>query len=228
VNLIAGSSPPGSRVRLLTREDAVRSAVLEALSDATHIHAACHASFRPLAPLDSALELARSEMLTLRDFLTAEARSGKARLAVLSGCGTGLAEFSEWPDEYLGLPAGLLASGVQSVIATLWVVDDFTSCLVMQKFYELYFGADYTSSGLPFREAEALAGAQRWLRETTIGELDDLFRTLYDRLGQGSLPEVCRAFILKGLDHYAHEHDRTRRPFAEAPQHWAAFVFVGA
>jgi len=43
---------------------------------------------------------------------------------VLSACQTAIQDFSNLPDEAIGLPAGLTQAGVPSVLGTLWSVND--------------------------------------------------------------------------------------------------------
>ena len=68
-------------------------------------------------PLESGLLMADNEMLTLREIMALEA--GKARLAFLSACDTGIPGV-DMPDEVLSLPAGLTQAGVAGVVASLW------------------------------------------------------------------------------------------------------------
>jgi len=118
-------------------EQVTRERVLDAIGDATHLHFACHGSFNPRDPLASCLELSVGETLTLRDLLNRGVHAGLARLAVLSACQTALTDLESLPDEVIGMPAGFLEAGVTAVIATLWSVDDFSTAIVMIRFYEL-------------------------------------------------------------------------------------------
>ena len=58
-----------------------------------------------------------------------------AELLTLSGCATGLNVVAEG-DELLGLMRGLLSTGAQSLLLTLWDVHDRTTALFMSSFYE--------------------------------------------------------------------------------------------
>jgi CHAT domain-containing protein len=55
-------------------------------------------------------------------------------LLTLSGCGTGLGVVAAG-DELLGLMRGVLLAGAQSLIATLWNVDDRSTARFMSLFY---------------------------------------------------------------------------------------------
>ncbi len=72
--------------------------------------------------------------LTLNEIFTNLKMYGN-RLVVLSACESGLVEYSEKADEYIGLPAGFLHAGANAVISSLWVVDDEFTCAFMEKFY---------------------------------------------------------------------------------------------
>jgi CHAT domain-containing protein len=124
-------------------------------------HFACHCRAEPEAILDSALILAGGE-LTLRSLLRLP--PSPRRLAVLSACDSHRSG-RDLPDEAMGLPGGLLQVGLAGVIATHWRADDRAAAFLTTKFYELW-----REQGLA--PAYALAGAQRWLRQATHGELD--------------------------------------------------------
>ncbi|MFF3444622.1 CHAT domain-containing protein [Streptosporangium sp. NPDC002721] len=107
---------------------------------ATHdiVHLACHAWFDPHAPRDSALLLAdpgdprRPGRVTVAELNEQRAR---ARLVVLSGCQTGLADLAPG-GELDGLVRAFLTAGVPSVVASLWRVDDQATAGLMSSLYE--------------------------------------------------------------------------------------------
>jgi len=99
---------------------------------------------------------AAAEAWTLGGILR-DLRIPNARLVVLSACKSGLFSESRLPDEYLGLAAGFLAAGAQTVISSLWAVPDQTTRLLMTRFYAHWLGA-----GLP--PASALRAAQTDVR----------------------------------------------------------------
>ena len=115
--------------------------------------------------------MAHDEVLTLRDILTT--RLENARLVVLSACQTGVPG-TELPDEVISLPAGLMQAGAGGVVASLWLVADLSTMMLMVRFYELWKG-----DGL--EPAEALRQAQFWVRDTSNGEKAQYFK--------GFLPE---------------------------------------
>lgn len=107
------------------------------------LHFATHAVTRHDAPEQSALflsEYAADGTPLAMDRLTAEdiARSGlRANLVVLSGCATG--DGRELRGEgVLGLTYRFLANGSNTVVASLWPVEDALTARFMEEFYTAY------------------------------------------------------------------------------------------
>jgi CHAT domain-containing protein/tetratricopeptide (TPR) repeat protein len=121
------------------------------------LHFATHAVARQDSPEQSALFLSEytpeGALLPDSRLTTNEiARSGlRADVVVLSGCATG--DGSALRGEgVLGLTYGFLANGSQSVVATLWAIEDASTARFMNEFYRAY-----RASG---RAADALRTAQ--------------------------------------------------------------------
>lgn len=74
----------------------------------------------------------------------------------------------EAADEALGLSTAFLAAGAAGVVATLWPVDDYSTALLMSRFYESLIETGsrpgHPHGGDP---AAALRAAQLWLRALT-------------------------------------------------------------
>jgi CHAT domain-containing protein len=185
------------------RQSADRAGVLAALPDAAVLHVAAHGYADIADPLNSALELAGGETLTLRDVFGLKLAGG-LRLAVLSACETGIVSASV-PDEAVGLAAGLLQAGAAGVVATLWAVPDRTAAVLMTLFYRAWRdgGRD---------PADALRAAQQRLRDATNDELSTEIPGY-----AAHRPEGAAAGRFWGR----------ARPFAAA-RHWAAFSYAGA
>ncbi len=132
----------------------------------------------------------------------------QCRLVTLSACETGLTDFTNSSDEYIGLPSGFLVAGSRAVVSSLWTVDDLSTALLMIKFYENLLK--------PMSLAVALNQAQFWLRDSTQTELlawsqqlkleDSLSKEIKDSLGW---------------------FDSDEQPF-QKPYHWASFCAIGA
>jgi CHAT domain-containing protein/tetratricopeptide (TPR) repeat protein len=202
----------GSR-RILPEEAATRTAVIQALPGATHLHLACHGGFDPNEPLNSALHLAGEDQLTLRDLLDGDLDLSSQRLAVLSACQTGITEFERVPDEVIGLPAGFLQAGVPGVVATLWSVNDQSTAVLMAEFYRLLLAEQKDP-------AAALDSARRYLRDATASELAEWFEARYEASGGTDLTAFEAA-----VDSRRHP-DPADRPYAD-PVYWAGFVYFG-
>ena len=111
------------------------------------------------------------------------------------------------PDEVVSLPTGLLQAGYAGVLATQWPVAGEVAVLMVGCFYRAW-----RKEG---REpAEALAQAQRWLRNTTNAQkLEDLLAWW----GDCAFESVRRSLKLRPPD---------ERSFAH-PMYWAAFAYHG-
>ena len=97
------------------------------------LHIATHGNYLQDNPMFSSNRLGDG-YLNLYDLY--QMRLG-ARLAVLSGCATGMNVVAAG-DELLGLQRGLFCAGVTSVLLSLWDVHDRTTAELMQSFYKGY------------------------------------------------------------------------------------------
>jgi CHAT domain-containing protein len=220
----AGFFAPEAR-KTLHGTDARLQKVEEIVADASYFHFACHGRFDPAEPLDSSLDLAGGERLTLRQIFE-RPPFRNLRLAVLSACETARAEHERLPDEVIGLPAGLLSAGAPAVVGSLWLVNDVSAALLMRKFYELHRVGDLQRGLPPMPPARALRFAQLWLRNATSGELFYFFNSHRRPEDVSSHPMLSRVAASGAASFGLHEPDH--RPYALSPYHWAPFVYVGA
>ncbi|MHC5718479.1 MAG: CHAT domain-containing protein, partial [Nostoc sp.] len=146
----------------------------------------------------------------------------KCRLVTLSACETGLIDFNNTSDEYIGLPSGFLLAGSPSVVSSLWKVDDLSTSFLMIKFYENLVTLDNLEAG---DVAIALKEAQIWLRNLTIEGLDQFLekhkaqieKVLAQlRVGQRIIFQESLKLIKQ----------RQSLPFAN-PYYWAGFTASG-
>ena len=154
-------------------------------------------------------------MLTLGDLLEAREQLGSPRLVVLSACSTGIAEVGRNPEEFSGLPSGLIMAGAAGVVASLWPVDDLSTTLLMSRFYELHLG----QRQMP---AEALRYAQIWLKQATIADLRNYANA---KRTDGSLTAEQFSVLAETLEP-AGPSGLAEIPFS-APRFWGAFVIYG-
>jgi CHAT domain-containing protein len=242
------------QVAVRVGESATRGALVEQLTgDGLDIvHLACHASFRPDAPLESGVTLAGDDVWTVRDILALRLR---ADLVSLSACVTALSRL-RGNDQHIGLTNALLHAGARSVLVTLWRVNDLATCLLMEAFYK------EMRAGLS--KAHALQAAQMVVRNVTAAEVitycENLRSTAGDddsmiargiasiRVAAGDLAraaddyeQVTQNFVLGADDRAeliacarswrsqavtADPPDYNRTPYRE-PYFWAPFTLVG-
>jgi CHAT domain-containing protein len=176
---------------------ATKENVLAQISSHELLHFACHGVASPADPLASAVLLAGDERLEARDLAEREL---SARLVVLAACETAFPGLLI-PEEAIGLPTSLLASGAASVIASLWPVADWSTAELMCRFHLAL------DAGL--EPAAALRAAQRAVRDTTVAEKRALLR---EQTGVAVDPWPL------GLPQ--------AQPFAR-PYYWAGFTFTG-
>ncbi|MFJ8961995.1 CHAT domain-containing protein [Lentzea sp. NPDC102401] len=164
------------------------------------VHFSCHGIGEPEEPLNSALRLSGGHRLTLRELL--DEPLIPRRLAVLSACETAVVG-TNLPDEVIGLPSGLLQTGVAGVVASLWAVPDRATMLLVRRLYE-----GWRAEGLA--PAAALRQAQIWLRDAGNSELHKRFPDI-------TTPRSERAYQIWSA----------ARPHTH-PYHWASFAYFGA
>lgn len=191
----------------LVSTDATISQVQEESKNAEFIHFSCHGAFKvaePDNPFKMKLSLGREE-LTLSHVLGLDLQH--ARCVVLSACETGMTNYKDTADEYVGLPAGFLVAGAIAVIGSLWRVDDLATLLLMEKFYQNML-CNETSP------PTALQQAQQWLRRLSAKGVAQHLKNLVDN---GLYKDLAERYQL----------DSDQPPFAH-PHFWAAFHVVGA
>lgn len=137
--------------RILAGHEATRAAFSEAAETASFVHIATHANFRQDNPMFSSFKLADGYVTALDLF----SMSCRTNLVTLSGCQSGLAEVSG-SDDLLGLMRGFLYAGAQSLLLSLWSVNDESTATFMTEFYRVW------AAGSP--RARALQGAIRAVR----------------------------------------------------------------
>ncbi|SDH86372.1 CHAT domain-containing protein [Propionivibrio dicarboxylicus] len=123
---------------VLLRAEASKKNVKEYGAGFKYLHFATHGEFYPDKPMGSALMLAGQSATDEKDRLTvSELYSMRlnADLVTLSACQTGLGKISNG-DDVVGLVRGFLYAGANSVISTLWEIDDEATSKLMTAFYQ--------------------------------------------------------------------------------------------
>lgn len=202
VHLAADAFGPSRSTKLLGKK-ARLDMVLPRVAQADVVHFATHGEYEiELKGLVTrgrgALQLADGELLDLESLDALEL--ARRPIVMLSACETGR---TDWRDLVgLGIADRFLARGASAVVATLWVVDDVSTALLMWKLY------GFAREGQDL--ATALQSAQLWLRDLT----SDALRALLDR------PVLRQAMERSGSD--IAQRLAVARPFAE-PFYWAPF-----
>ena len=232
---------------VLMRSEATKGAIEQqagALANSNCVHFACHGTFNFQQPELSSLILAGSaskpeqsladanrdfsrrdcsavdlsQCLTLLDLFELDLR--QAHLVALSACETGLSELNSLSDEFVGLSSGFLYAGCNSVIGTLWTVNDLSTGLLMGEFYRMLKQQEQTQPSTDV--ALALKQAQQWLRQLTCAEAVDTLQRLVPSL-DADVQETAKRSIRRSLsERYAADD----RPYCH-PFYWAAFCAVG-
>lgn len=194
--LVAGMF--GQHSRLLIGQAATQAAIIEFANRYRYLLFACHGQFDPNNPLESSLTLADHPLKVdhiLRDLAC------HADLVVLSACETGVSHVLKG-DELIGFARAFLYAGARSLLMTLWKVDEFSTRLLMEKFFD-----ELVQNIAP---SLALSRAQHYLRTLTLAQL----RTLAS-INHLIIPELDA--LTDSDDYCVFGH----------PYYWAAFYLVG-
>ena len=202
-------------VRTLEGSQATQEALMQELPTRTYLHFACHGRYDPGEALSSGLILADNDPLELREILDRRFILDDAQLVTLSACESGLFDVRRLPDEVIGLPVGFVQAGAPSVVSTLWAVNDVSTSLLMIEFYRLHLVKGQTP-------AEALRGAQLWLRRAKASEMH--LAEHFERLYVSSRKPDAKAKALHAQRYWERNPDSV--PFTD-PYYWGAFVVTG-
>ena len=197
------------------------------------LHFSCHGSFDLESPLKSALQLADSEVnpsllttsssgyvrvneetaidlskcLTLAEIL--ELNLPQCYLVCLSACETGVIDFSNNSDEFIGLSSGFIKAGAVNIVSSLWTVSDVHTAILMIKLYE-------NIANNPQDITLALNAAQEWLRQATQVEIIDWLKQKTE-MKEEQKQEIINSLSTK----YKPEHQPFNKPYF-----WAGFCAV--
>jgi CHAT domain-containing protein/predicted negative regulator of RcsB-dependent stress response len=128
------------------------------------LHIATHSKFVPGRAHQSFLLLGTGERLAIPDIET-WLNLRNINLVVLSACETALGGKGLDGREIAGVGYYFLKGGAKTVMASLWRVDDYSTRLLMEKFYDNLAKGTPTS---PVSKAEALRQAQLALLQSKI------------------------------------------------------------
>lgn len=210
-----------AEAKTIVGDDATVEHVLTLLKDTNIFHFTGHAYYDVKEPFGSGLMCAGGKMkqdgvLSLASILK-RISSIKSKFVILSACETGRVQPDDILDDYLGLPGGFVIAGANTVIATLWPVDDLATCILLEKFFELWCEGRRGISA-----ASALQAAQHWLRDkVTVEYVTD---RLSNWLEEDSVLNTSMVAVMHGQ--WISRNDRTSFPFKDEV-YWAAFYLTG-
>jgi CHAT domain-containing protein len=172
------------------------------------LHVATHGQFVPGRQEDSYLVSGKGEKLTIAQIKTLQDLSN-VHLVVLSACETALGGPNQDGIEISGISYYFLNAGAKAVMASLWLVNDDSTRLLMQNFYgNLAKG----TSTAPIAKATALRQAQlTLLRGDTTTQTADQRAVIEVRPVEGAQPASI---------------DKTAPGFSH-PYYWAPFILIG-
>ncbi len=165
------------------------------------LHLATHGAFNPGQPEESYLQL-WDQKLQFEQLRQLNSSDQPLELLVLSACETAFGDV----DAELGLAGLAVQTGVKSVLASLWQVDDAATLGLMSEFYRQLSRMTYTV------KAEALRQAQIAMIEGNLKVESGQLRSLSRGDQPVNLP-VLPAEESVNLSH---------------PYYWASFVMVGS
>jgi tetratricopeptide (TPR) repeat protein len=208
-------------VEVLEGRQATQDEVTRRADHVGHLHLISHGLFDDASPYRSGMytDATRTpaSVWTVAEVFS-EVAAPAGRLAVLSGCETGLLRTNVVSEE-ISLPAAFLAAGFASVIASRWAVDDLSTALLISEFYRRWLAGGVTV-------AAALRGTARWLRRLSADSTSEYMKRLASESASRLGPAVAKRVRQSARDAVHQLLARGGRPFSD-PLHWAGFYVVG-
>ena len=138
-------------VKVLLRQEATETNFKKSANQFSYIHFATHGIFESDQPLNSGLFLSKDTendgVLSVNELYSLNL---SADLVTLSACETALGKINPG-DDVVGLQRGFLYAGANSIVASLWKVDDMATSQLMTGFYS---NLKKTNKGDALREAQ--------------------------------------------------------------------------
>lgn len=163
---------------IFTHERATKSSFLDGAKDSKIIHLATHAD-----ATDNPWIAFTDEKLNLQELYTFK---NNAELAVLSSCNTSIGKIATG-EGVMSLARGFFYSGANSVVASLWNVNDKSSATIMEDFYN--------NLKLGETKSEALRGAKlKYIDSHSLSEASPYYWSSFILLGNTSKIELVSGF----------------------------------
>lgn len=182
---------------------------------APFLHFTGHGTHNATDPTDSTLYLADDEPFTLAQLL--ELPNVHLPLVCLAACETGISNPGEFINEFVGFPAVFLAKGSQTVLSTLWTVNEQSSMVFMVEFFRHYH--QHHSPAI------ALRHAQTQLQTLTYADLEQWYQQAADRITRYTDDWDVLCSLARNIAEDSETYPPDSKPYAD-PYHWAGFVIT--
>ncbi len=137
----------------------------------------------------------------------------KADLVVLSACQTGRGKLTRG-EGMVGLSHAFFHAGARSLLVSLWSVNDVSTSLLMERFYENLIQRK-------LRKSAALREAKQWLRGLTRKQVTKLIES-GNEAARRNRDFGAPVVSTEGIS----DEDTKEHPYAH-PYYWAPFVLIG-
>ncbi|MEB3291923.1 MAG: CHAT domain-containing protein, partial [Synechococcales bacterium] len=185
--------------RKFLNQEFTLSAIDDHLDNHKILHLATHGQFVPNQKNGSYLVLGNGEKMPIEEIRSFDFNN--IELVVLSACETALGSPEQDGVEIPGLSSFFLNNGASTVMASLWAVDDSSTALIMQQFYQ------HLASG-KMTKAKAIQKVQQDLITSKLTFNDIPRSAKSSHRSPSSSPQTNRS-------PYAH------------PYYWAPFILIG-
>ncbi len=203
--------------KILSRGQATVTAVQSALEEQNVVsHFSCHGEAFLGSPLSSYLAMANDGPLSLESLLN---QNLEKRLIALSACETGVIG-ANLPEEALSLASCFLQAGTSAVLGSLWKVYDFSTMLLMVKFYDLWKRSEKNPIA-------AFCEAVKWLKDSSSEIKRDYLTELYGLITR-QFPAINDPDLEMNYQNWMDWLNKEGEKLQWSnPDHWAAFIFMG-
>ncbi|MEA5419535.1 CHAT domain-containing protein, partial [Spirulina sp. CCNP1310] len=201
----------------LTENQVTPDAFTQALqTPAPAFHFSGHGSHNSENPNTSALYLAHDHPFTLEDLNSLP--TIPIPLICLAACETGITATGEFINEFVGFPAVFLKKGSQTILSTLWTVNETSSMIFVVEFFRHY--------QTHHNPTAAFHHAQTHLQTLTWSGLAQWYRAASDPNLKRTIRDGLKS-LASNIEDDPDRHPPDQTPYA-MPYHWAGFILTTA
>jgi CHAT domain-containing protein len=180
------------------------------------LHFTGYAAHNSENPNTFALYLAHDHPFTLEDLNSLP--TIPIPLICLAACETGITATGEFIDEFVGFPAVFLKKGSQTILSTLWTVNETSSMIFVVEFFRHY--------QTHHNPTAAFHHAQTQLQTLTWSDLAQWYRDAI-QTDLDIEAEMWLNSLANNIDNDPEQSPPHYSPYAD-PYHWAGFVLHGS